>query len=199
VEALKARYWFYRVFLKYMFWIRNKNAKYQWLFIFGIYIGIRFLAMASKDNPTLALIATPLIYLYSAFALSSWIVVPVSNLLLRLNVYGRYALDRDQMKASTFVGLGAIITLAGIVWAIMGGGLIPVIVGFGSMMMLGSMFNPREPNKRRTSVALASALCASGFIAIALDVTGNDPGVFWQIFLYGVIAYQFILNALVTR
>ena len=38
IEALKAKYWFYKKFLSYQFWMQKKSSKFQWGFIIGIYI-----------------------------------------------------------------------------------------------------------------------------------------------------------------
>lgn len=202
VEALKARYWFYRMFLQYVFWMTNKNAKYQWVFIIGLYVGIRFLDRLSLSNPEIEPFVKPVIYLYAAFALSTWILEPLSNLFLRLNVYGRYALTSDQVKASTFVGIGLLIAIAGLIGmlAIGSQGYEGMIVyGLGFMILCGSMFKPTEKGKRAIAIAIVSGLCICGLLSILMSFAGMDGSGLYTIFLYGTIAYQFIINALITR
>ncbi len=194
VEALKARYWFYRVFLKYVFWMTKKNAKYQWMFVLGIWIGIRLLNGVARTNPELEPYVTPLVYLYSAFAISTWILEPLSNLFLRLNVYGRYALSADQVKASTFTGVGFMITLLGIGLLFTPYDAFYVIVyGVGFMIMCSSMFKPTVKSKRMIAMTLALGLCAIGFLAFFIG--GSLP----MIFIWGAIIYQFVINALIIR
>lgn len=200
VEALKARYWFYRVFLQYVFWMTKKNAKYQWMFVIGIWVGIRLLDGVGRSNPQLEPFITPLVYLYSAFAVSTWILEPLSNLFLRLNVYGRYALTSDQIKASTFTGIGFLITLLGI-------GLIftdytdaaiyVIIYGVGFMILCSSMFKPKVKSKRTIAMSLSIGLCVIG--ALALLVGGQLGYSMMMIFLFGVMIYQFVINALISR
>lgn len=202
VEALKARYWFYRAFLKYVFWIQNKNTKYQWAFMIGIYIGIRLLNGVSRTYPALAPIATPIVFLYTLFALSTWIVTPLSNLFLRFNIYGRYALNDDQIKASNFTGAGAVLMIAGLVGLIITGSgffVNVMILGIGFMILLSSMFNPQNQNKRRIAILLASALCLCGTVSLVISFLGGEAGVLWLVFLFGAFAYQWIINALITR
>jgi hypothetical protein len=206
VEALKARYGFYRIFLRYAFWIQNLKPTYQWIFVLGIYFGVRWLNSASETNPTLAMYAKPVIYLYILFALSTWIIDPLSNLFLRLNVYGRYALSRDQVKASNFAGAGALITLLGIAGVIiygttfMGGFYQGVFMwGIGIMLLLGTMFNPTKPSKRRIAVILACGLVVIGLLSLVTTATGGNGRGLWVIFLYGAVAYQWILNALTIK
>jgi tetratricopeptide (TPR) repeat protein len=202
VEALKARYWFYRVFLKYVFWLTNKNAKYQWAFVLVLFFGVRFLNTISKTNPDLAPFVTPIIYLYSAFAISTWIVRPLSNLFLRLNVYGRFALTAEEIKASTFTGIGFVIALVGAIGALTTS-IEPFIgmifYGVGFMILCGSMFKPTVPSKRAIAMALAIGLSAIGFLFVASEFMGLSGGFMFMIFVWGTIAYQFIINALITR
>lgn len=202
VEALKARYWFYRVFLQYVFWLTNKNAKYQWVFILGLWFGMRILNSLSRTNPELAPFVTPLIYLYSAFAISTWIVNPLSNLFLRLNVYGRYALTPDETKASTFTGIGFAIALIGGIGALTTN-ISPftamIIYGIGFMILCGSMFKPQPGNKRVLAMAIALGLCAIGALHLVTAFMGGEAPELFTIFIFGTIAYQFLINALITR
>lgn len=202
VEALKARYWFYRMFLQYKFWLTNKNAKYQWMFVLGLYFGVRVLNYVSQSNPGIAPFVTPIIYLYMAFAISTWIVTPLSNLFLRLNVYGRYALTREETKASTFTGIGLILALTGLI-GMLTTDIKPffgmIIYGVGFMILCGSMFKPTDKGKRATAMAIALGLSTIGALWLVVDFMGFDGNFFFMIFLWGTIAYQFILNALVTR
>ncbi len=202
VEALKARYWFYRMWLKYVFWISNLSAKYQWFFIIGIYVGIRILNYLADTNPSIEPFARPIVYLYAAFALSTWVVEPLSNLFLRLNVYGRFALTRDDIRASNFTGLGLLVLLGGLLaWLFTGAGYfgLVAILGFGMMVMLGSMFKPRDAGKRKIAIAVATGLCVCGAASLSMMLLGLDGLALWQIFLFGGIAYQWILNALMVR
>jgi len=202
VEALKARYWFYRVFLQYVFWLTNKNAKYQWVFILGLWFGMRILNSVSESNPEIAPFVRPLIYLYTAFAISTWIVNPLSNLFLRLNVYGRYALTPDETKASTFTGIGFALALIGGIGALTTDispfvGL--VIYGVGFMILCGSMFKPTDPGKRVIAMIVAIGLSLIGLLSVTAEFGGNNGGSMLMIFVWGTIAYQFLINALITR
>lgn len=114
VEGLKARYLFYRLFLKYAFWISNLKGKLQWVVILGFYFGSRFLNALADRNPSLEPFIKPIILAYTLFALSTWVITPLSNLFLRLNVYGRYALTKDEVKSSNLVAVSLTIGLVGV-------------------------------------------------------------------------------------
>jgi len=201
VEALKARYWFYRVFLQYVFWMTNKNAKYQWIIVLGLWFGIRILNSISESNPEIAPFVRPIIYLYSAFAISTWIVTPLSNLFLRLNVYGRYALTQEQLRASTFTGIGFVFAIAGVV-GLLTTDIQPflgmIFYGVGFMILCGSMFKPTVKSKRALAMTLALGLCAIGLVFLMIEFSGGNGGALFMIFIWGTIAYQFVINALNT-
>ncbi|HZY81638.1 MAG TPA: tetratricopeptide repeat protein [Cyclobacteriaceae bacterium] len=202
VEALKARYWFYRVFLKYSFWMSNMSSKYQWFFILGLWFGVRLLNGLSKSNPGLEPFVTPIIYLYMAFALSTWILEPISNLFLRLNVYGRYALNEEQMKASTFTGIGFAITILGLIGLLFtstGTFVYMAFYGVGVMVLCSAMFKPSVKSKRMIAMALAIGLCLVGFLFLLIEFGGGNAGLLLSIFLIGTVAYQFVINALISR
>ncbi len=112
-EALKARYWLYKLFLKYAFWIGNLTAKYQWAVIIGLYIAFRLLNTLAQSNEALRPYLTPVIILFALFAFSTWIITPVSNLFLRLNPFGKYLLDKNEIRSSNLVGGSFLVCVAG--------------------------------------------------------------------------------------
>jgi tetratricopeptide (TPR) repeat protein len=202
VEGLKARYWFYRMFLKYAFWISNMKSKGQWAVILGLYFGIKILGYIADNNPTLALFITPIIYLYIAFAISTWIIEPLSNLFLRLNVYGRYALTKDEIVSSNFVGVSLTIgALGGIVSIFSDNFMYFMIMIFGITMMipLASMFKPKKETNRKILMSYTAALALVGVLAIFLFTETGTPGLLATIYVFGVLIYQWVANALMIR
>jgi tetratricopeptide (TPR) repeat protein len=198
VEALKARYLFYRWFLKYVFWVSNIKARNQWIFIIGLWIGIRVLRSISESNSDLAIFLKPIIYAYMVFAISTWLIDPLSNLFLRLNVYGRYALSKNDVMASNFVGvafLGGIIS--GLAFLILQDELYLVMLMYFFFMMLplGSMLKPSAPSKRNILILYTAALAIVGLLSIFF----MGESALWLIFLIGVVAFQFVANAMTIR
>jgi len=202
VQGLKARYWFYRIFLKYSFWLGNMKSKGQWVVIIGLYIGIRILDTLAESNERLGMFLKPIVYIYIAFAISTWIITPLSNLFLRLNVYGRYALTEKAIRASNFVGVSLLIgILGGIVFLINGALLYLLILIFGVSMMipLASMFNPEKKSSRNILIGYAIVLGLIGaFVLFQCAVTGG-VGDAANVYVIGAIAYGWIANAMVMR
>jgi tetratricopeptide (TPR) repeat protein len=202
VEALKARYWFYKLFLKYAFWLSNMKAKGQWIVILGLFFGIRILNSVARTNETLAVFITPVIYLYFAFAISTWIIEPLSNLFLRLNVYGRYALTKEEIKSSNFVGVALAVGLAGALSMLVSSSFLCVMIlvyGISMMIPLASMYNARREKNKKILIAYAISLAVLGLAAMGEFIATNDTGILTTIYVIGIIAYQWIANALIIR
>ncbi|MCK8522800.1 tetratricopeptide repeat protein [Aquimarina sp. D1M17] len=102
LEAIKAKNFVYRAYLKYAFWISNMKTQNQWFFIIGIYIVYRFLVKSVQFSqyPYLVfLIIVP----YLLFALGGWIIGPLSNMILLFHSYGKYLLDKnDKLSGMIF-------------------------------------------------------------------------------------------------
>jgi tetratricopeptide (TPR) repeat protein len=202
VEALKARYWFYRIFMKYAFWISNFGGKAQWAIILGLYFGIKYLGRLADNNPELAIFLNPIIYLYIAFAISTWIITPLSNLFLRLNVYGRYALTEEQTTSSNFVGVALVIGLTGFGLFLFNDETVYLLMGlYGITMMipLASMFKPQKQHSKNILIGYAAILALIGIGAILFCASTGEVGVLFPIYTFGVLAYQWVANAMITR
>ena len=104
VEALKARNFIYRWMLHYFLWMNRLSVRTQWAIIIGAFIGNFILLRISESYPASAPYILPVRVAYLAFALMTWLSVPIFNLLLRLSRFGRLALSREQTLAANFIG-----------------------------------------------------------------------------------------------
>ena len=195
-EALKANYLFYRLFLRYAFFMSNLTAKYQWGVIIGFYLMTRLLKVVATNVPALAPVIGPLIMLLAIVAFSTWIIKPVSNVFLRLNPYGKYLLDKEEKLASNFVAVSLLICITGFVayfltafspWLIVAG------FGFGMMVPLGTMFDSAKHKKKM--IAYTGGMLLSGIAAVIEAFrTGEAINTYTIIFFIGFIAFQWIAN-----
>ena len=202
VEALKARYWLYRIFLRYSLWVGGLSGRTQWFLILGLYFGSRMLRGLAKSNPALDPLIMPILALYFLFVISTWVIVPISNLLLRLNPYGRLALDKEETLTSTFIGVALLVALAGVVgWGITGLGSFLTLAAFGVVMMmpLSSMLGKGRTGTR-ILVGAAVLLAVLGATAVVLSFvdTESASGLFVG-FLIGAFAYQWLANYFAIR
>ena len=104
IEALKARYWLYRQMLRFFLWMSRLSRQAQWGLILGLIVAQQVLVQVGRANPVLRPLTTPLLLALLAFVILTWVAEPLFNLLLRLNRFGRFALDRDQRRQSHWVG-----------------------------------------------------------------------------------------------
>ncbi len=200
MEALKARYWFYRVFLKYVFWIGNLTEKYQWGVILGFYFGSRFLSSVARSNPALEPWLTPIVMLLALVAFSTWVITPISNLFLRLNPYGKHLLDREETLSSNFVGVSLGIFLIGLA-AYFATGQEPWLAltayGFAMMVPFSAMFTKSKYN---LLTIYAGGMAVIGALAVFTSfATGELFNGFSSLFLIGFIAFQWMVNFVKIR
>ncbi|WP_212001474.1 tetratricopeptide repeat protein [Chitinophaga sp. HK235] len=193
VQAMKAHYWLYRQFLNYAFFMGRLKAGTQWLVIIGILV---LTQIASQ-------VFFPLYVLLALVALSTWLIVPVSNLFLRLNPYGRYALTREQTKVSNRVG-GLLLTAflaAGAYWLTSIPGLLAIAICTGVLMLpVASMYTPQSPKSRKIFLIYTLALTFIGLLGIGFTfLTNNVENIFVVVMLIGIFLYQFLANYLITR
>lgn len=202
VQGLKARYLFYRIFLKYAFWIGNMKGGLQWGIIIGFYLGARVLRYIVATNESFAPFINPIIFLYTLFAISTWVIGPLSNLFLRLNVYGRYALSPEQIRSSNFVGVALLTGIIGFLLLIIMDNPIFFMMGiFGLTMMipLSSMFNPPKETNKRILIGYTIALVAVAVLEMLQYMTTEKMSVLASVYLIGIFVYGWIANAMIIR
>lgn len=100
VEAMKARFFLYRMMLNWFLWMNKLQQRAQFGIIIGAYIGFQVLSSVARNNPQLAVFLQPIIYLYLVFAVMTWISAPLFNLVLRTSRFGRLALSEEETKTS---------------------------------------------------------------------------------------------------
>lgn len=118
IEALKARYWLYRQILSYFLWLSRLSSQARWGVVIGLFVVQRIVAATAQANPTWEPFLFPILVGYLAFALTTWVAVPLSNLFLRLNRFGRLALSPEQRAGANLVGLVALATGGCLIYAV---------------------------------------------------------------------------------
>ena len=132
LEALRARNPVYRLMLRYFLWMSRFTGKMQFGIIIGAWVGYQAVRSLERSHPALAPFLLPLIAIYLAFVYLNWTARPLFNLLLRLDKFGRYALTRDQVMASNWLGASLLVALAAL-----GGAL---VTGRASLWLLAAAF-----------------------------------------------------------
>src|SRR5215510_7165809 len=138
IEALKARYFVYRLMLKYYFFMSRLSGRAQWF----VLLGILFVAKV-----------VPFLFIpYLIFVLLSWTSDPLSNLLLRLNRYGRLLLTKEEILASNLVGGMLLMSAVSLIIALLTMKVQAIIVAAGCLMMtipIAGSFSIEKPAPRK--------------------------------------------------
>jgi len=213
VEAMKARYFIYRVMLNWFLWMAKLQQNAQWGVIIGAYVGYRVLRSVAKANPNLAPFIQPVLIIYVAFALMTWLASPLFNLVLRTSKFGRLALSDEQIRTSTWVGLCVLGTVAMLTLYFVQGSFEYLMgaIACGLLIPAISQIYNCSPGWPRSLLALISI--ALGFVAAVIIaclvgsvlVSGQPGRVLEAIavrlvlpFVYSAVATQFGVNYLVT-
>jgi tetratricopeptide (TPR) repeat protein len=202
VEALKAKNWFYGLFLRYFLWMGRLSGSAQWGVIIGLYLGYRLLDEAAERNPEWAPWIRPLLILYIAFAVSTWVASPLFNLLLRLNRFGRHALSAEQRHGSTLVGLLAVPALVCLIcWLITDSIYAKLgMIYFGFLILPASaIFNCDAGWPRRCMLAYTLVLASLMPLAFVLAFLAPAlMGAAMLAFIWGSVLSGFAANFLMA-
>ncbi|MEO1054804.1 MAG: hypothetical protein AAFX87_29495, partial [Bacteroidota bacterium] len=174
----------------------------QWVVIIGMVVGVRILNGIADSNPDLAVIIRPIVYLYMAFAISTWVISPVYNVLLKFNPYGKYALSKKERTSANFIGISFAVGLLSFIAYFTGGYdifLLSGIYGISMMIPLGSMLTPVKKNSQGILIGAAALLAVLGAMEILQVLSSGGLSALSNIYIFGVIGYQFGANALIMR
>ena len=199
IEALKARYLIYRLLLRYFLWMSKLSRQAQWGVIIGLYVGFRVLRSIARAQPALAPLVWPLLIAYMAFALLTWLSVPLFNLALRLNKYGRFALSRSQRVASNWVGSALVCALGcGVAAFVFSSAALAFAAAYFALLMipLSGTFQCDQGWPRTVMGAYTGLLAAVGAAAIlgmSFCLQFGSPCLL--LFILGVVAFSWVGNA----
>ena len=136
VEAMKARNVVYRPILRFFLWMGSLQGRAQMWLILGLFFGMRLLRKISETQPALKPVLYPVIFLYMAFVLMTWVSDPLFNLLLRLDKFGRLALSREQIRSSNWFGAALGVALVSLVAGLATGSSTLLLVALGAAALI---------------------------------------------------------------
>eukprot|EP00913_Durusdinium_trenchii_P028484 g26712.t1 len=202
VEAMKARNFIYRWLLAYLLWMGKLSGRVQWAVVLGAYFGMQIVQAVAANNPGLFPFLLPLIIAYVLFALLTWIGQPIFNLLLRINRFGRLALNRDQIVESNWIGAAL---LGGIVLAVCGlvfgaGNLLFAGLTCGLLMIpLSGTFRCTEGWPRKAMGLYTLGVAAVAVLAFAsAELNWPAGALFLNVFFLSIFLSGFVGNALMS-
>ncbi|MFT5125017.1 MAG: tetratricopeptide (TPR) repeat protein [Kiritimatiellia bacterium] len=204
VEALKAKNPIYRLLLKYFLWMGKLSQKHGLMVILGLYFGYRLLLVVTNRAPSLQVLTLPITIVYIVFAYFTWTAMPIFNLLLRLNAYGRHALSRDQIVASNWVGLslllGFLLVIAGFLNAQIN--LILYGMAFGVLVIpiAGSFNCDRRGKAHKILLGFTGILLLVATASYAYSfLPSTQSRSLASIFGLGIFAYSWVAGFIIMR
>lgn len=203
VEALKARNGLYRVFLRYGLWIGNLDARTRWFILIGLFLLTRTARALLRQNPDWAPVLGPALVVYGVFAVSTWLAEPLSNLLLRLNRFGRLVLTRAEITAANLVGGCLLMAACAVpIFALTGATawLALAVTGVLLPIPISGAFTAIETRAwpyLRTGVILL-ALCGAAAFGLSF-VSLQLGGIAFVAFVLGVLAFGWAANYVIIK
>lgn len=203
VEAMKARNFLYRPILGYFLWMSRMNPRTRWMLILGLFFGVRFLNTMMRANPSLAPFIQPVIFLYLVFVFMSWIAIPLFNLVLRLDRYGRQVLSREETIASNWLGL--------CVFGGLGALLVGLLTRSGPMNMAGiglfamtlpvaGIFQAKARSGRIVLALYSAGLALVGAFAVLTAFSDMEMGMgIGGLFIIGWALYTWFGNLVINK
>ncbi len=201
VEALKARHLVYGLMLRYFLWMMKYSSRAQWGIVIGGYVGYQILGAITRSNPTLALIAVPLMIAYVLFAWMTWLASPFFNLLLRVNRFGRLALSDDERQSSNLVGGALLLAIVLVVmalvvdraWLLFGG-----ICSAMLMLPLSAIHRCERGWPRKAMIGYTALLAVVGAMAShPFNVDLERRTELLGLFAVGIFVNSFVANYLI--
>lgn len=202
LEALKAKFFLYRAFLKYYFWMSNLKPGVQWVVIIGFVFLQRVIGAMSRSSAELAAILLPLSYLLLVFVVTTWIIHPVFNFFMSLNRYAKYLLTQEAKNSAIVVGVAfTLFVLSVIGWflSFSEGFAASAIVCFTLILPFGKIWD--SPTKWVRGVFAAYSVVATivGTLAVLEAFNrGLDNDYFFG-YIVVMVAFTWISNFLAHK
>ena len=197
-EALKSRFWLYRLFFQYKKFISKLSGNQAWLFIIGSYLVYRVLiSLAENAEGVMKILLIICVVIIAASFLLSWVINPLMNLFLWTNKYGKILLDQEAkiMAKWTGIALGMSITSLGCYFLTQISDFLVASVFFAAMMIpSGTFLLPSKEEDQKRLRFFGLLILALGLLGLVIPSTEGNL-FFWGAII-GLLVYQFYFNKL---
>lgn len=174
-ESFRARSGFYRLFLRWAFFMERFNQKHRTLILIGLVIGFRVVrGLAAAVHPLLVI---PVVLVYYLFLFGTWLSGGIANFLILKDPVARLSLSRGEKIEGVLIGLfffGGLLLLTGG----MAANMIPLAVAGVTLMVAAipatMVFTNESPTGRYVFAACMLAILGLGSY-VALDLHAH-PG-----------------------
>lgn len=177
-EALKARYPFYRLVLKFSLWLNRQSNVSQVLVLIGLIVAQKLLPAMAREVPILAPLAIPGAVLLFGFVALTWVAGPLANFLLQFNRYGRLA--TSPVERFNAIAIGSLLmaaVLSVVCWFALAQPRAVIWAIFFALMIFPTQAFFRFNTGAARWIG-AAALCGMIYLAaplLMLTITSNAP------------------------
>ncbi len=200
-EAIKSKFWPYRMLFKYGEFTSKLSGKNSWAFLIGAYLVYRMLWKLADKNEVLRPFVLPVVYGIMVVFLLTWILGPLMNLYLLSNKYGRLLLDKSDKITAKLTGLTLATALFFVVLHFafdrpnVSVGFINYAIMFGLMSIpFGTFLNVKHKQNRKLLIYLSVGLL---IFAILLSLFNLWAGTI--LVIGGVFIYQWVINGIMIK
>ncbi len=198
MEALKSRFWIYRIFHRYEKFMARLSGKNAWLVIIGTYLTARVIGgVANVSEGYWKVLLNVAVILIALTFFLSWVLNPLMNLLLSRNRYGKLLLDKREKKMAGLTGICLLLSLLSLVGFFLTGYfrfLLGTLLFAGMMIPAGTHLNPPKAEKQKKLGIFGLLILAAGVIGILFA----GSSIFLVAFL-GLFIYQFYYNKMMIN
>lgn len=169
-ESFRARSGFYRLFLRWAFFMERFNQKHRVLILIGLVVGFRIVRdLAAAVHPLLVI---PVVLVYYLFLFGTWLSGGIANFLILKDPVARLSLSRGEKIEGVAIGIfffGGLLLLTGG----MAAGLIPLAVA-GVTLMVAAIpatmvfTNPSATGRVIFGACMLAILGLGSFVALDL-------------------------------
>lgn len=206
IKALNANNFLFRMILKWYTFIGRMSGGIQWAIILGLFFGQQILSQLSTAIPAIKPFVTPIIFLYFAFCITTWIADPLFNTLLRFNRFGKFLLDKRQiMSSNVMAGMVAFGLLLSIVLCLVWhdepvlGFMIGLGYAFFMLLPISATFHCDDGYPMIIMIAVTAVVGLYGLMLVGIFMLHLVPkGFLITIFILGNVGAQFLGNYLMS-
>lgn len=197
LEALKARFWPYRLYFKYKEAMAKLSGGASFGIMIGLWFGVNYLNRLAGQQPDLAPFLMPLVYVMVGIFLLTWIIDPIMNFYLLTNPYGRHLLDQEDKTMAALVGGSLSLAVLSLIGYLVVGGPLLQGLAFAFLVLtipLGSFLRPVRKSQKQILTVYTVVLALVGIGGLLLA-----NGWLINVALFGLLAYQFLINGMMAR
>ena len=177
IEAMKARNRVYRIMLRYTLWRSSASTGSMTILMFFVAFVSNLAYGMYLENPSNWPLLVPAGAVCGFLIFGSWILDPISNLLLRSNPAGRLALSRAESAAANLVGVCLAIAAVSAAAFIATRSIAWFVLGTVCLVMLVPIGGAAKAHGTRAWKSLAPAalvIGAGGVIAVAVSLVAPN-------------------------